>query len=195
MARPREFNPEAALEQALVLFWEKGYGDTSFDDLVKTTGVSRYGLYEVFGSKRDLFRKALQNYMDRFEQQYQAELRRPDASVAEIRGYFESLMDLAATEAADRGCLICNTAVEMAHSDEDIAADVRSFFQGMVAMFTNVLRNARERGELNPDIDIDDWAVSLMALNQSSAHMARVGLGAKMIRRNIEASLSTLEAK
>ncbi len=195
MARPREFDPDAALERALALFWEKGYGDTSFDDLVKTTRVSRYGLYEVFGSKRDLFRKALRNYMDRFEHGFQAELRRPNASLPEIRGYFETLMDLAAGEAAHRGCLICNTAVEMACSDEEIAADVRRFFQDMVAMFRNALRNAREKGELSPDIDIEDWAVSLTALNQSSALMVRLGLDRKMVRRNLEASLSTLEAK
>ena len=62
-------------------------------------------------------------------------------------------------------------------------------------MFRNALRNAREKGELSPDIDIEDWAVGLTALNQSSALMVRLGLETKMVRRNIEASLSTLEAK
>ncbi len=195
MARPREFDPDSALERALTLFWEKGYGDASFDDIVQTTGVSRYGLYEAFGSKRGLFRKVLQSYMDRFRHQYQADLRGPDASLPEIREYFESLMGLAAGETAHNGCLLCNTAVEMARSDEEIATDVRSFFQDTVAVFKNALRNAREKGELGPDIDIDDWAVGLMALNLSSAHMVRLGLGEEMVRRNLEASLSTLEAK
>ena len=43
MARTREFDPEEALDKAVQLFWRKGYFDTSMDDLVKETGVSRYG--------------------------------------------------------------------------------------------------------------------------------------------------------
>ncbi len=195
MARTREFDPDVALERALALFWEKGYGDSSFDDIVETTGVSRYGLYEEFGSKRNLFRKALRGYMDRIQQQYQVGLRQPDASLPEIRSYFEGMMKLAEGEAAQRGCLICNTTVELARGDEEIASDLRGFFEDMVLMFKKTLHNAREKGELGRGINVDDWAVSLAALNQSSALMVRLGLDLELVRRNLEASLATLEGK
>ena len=55
MPRTREFDPDQALEQALGLFWQRGYADTSMEDLVEVTGVSRYGLYGAFGNKRELF--------------------------------------------------------------------------------------------------------------------------------------------
>ena len=60
MARPREFDPDEALQTAIDLFWEKGYSDTSVDEVVRRTGVAKYGIYGTFGDKRSLFSKALE---------------------------------------------------------------------------------------------------------------------------------------
>ena len=51
MVRPREFDPDEALDKAMHLFWERGFQHTSMEDLVRRTGVSRYGLYGTFGNK------------------------------------------------------------------------------------------------------------------------------------------------
>ena len=48
MAREREFDPTQALDQAVAMFWERGYSETSMEDLVDATGVSRYGIYGTF---------------------------------------------------------------------------------------------------------------------------------------------------
>ncbi len=55
MARTQEFDPNEALDRAVALFWKKGFFDSSMDDLVKATGVSRYGIYGTFGNKREFF--------------------------------------------------------------------------------------------------------------------------------------------
>ena len=193
MARPREFDPQAALEQAVHLFWEKGYEETSFDDIVAATNVSRYGLYGVFGNKRDLFRKALQQFFDYFASTYQAELRKPDASLPEIRGYFEILLKLGEGVVAGRGCLLCNSAIEVAPHDKQIAADIRRFFDNITGVFRNALHNAKTKAEIHPDTQIDDWAVSLTGLIQSSALMIRVSYPVATIRQNVEAALAGLE--
>ena len=52
MVRPREFDPDEALDKAMHLFWERGFQHTSMEDLVRRTGVSRYGLYGTFGNNR-----------------------------------------------------------------------------------------------------------------------------------------------
>jgi TetR/AcrR family transcriptional repressor of nem operon len=59
MNRARTFDPSTALGQVVDLFSSKGYSETSMEDIVKTTGVSRYGLYGTFGNKRELFEQAL----------------------------------------------------------------------------------------------------------------------------------------
>ena len=55
MVRTREFDPAAALTSAMEIFAARGYTNTSIDDVVKATGVSRYGIYGTFGNKRELF--------------------------------------------------------------------------------------------------------------------------------------------
>ena len=55
MSRTTEFEPNVALEQAVDVFWDKGYFDTSMDDLIKSMGVARYGVYNTWGNKHELF--------------------------------------------------------------------------------------------------------------------------------------------
>ena len=60
--RPRTFDPDTALRQALDLFWERGYEGTSLNDLAKAMGIASASIYACFGSKEDLFRKVMALY-------------------------------------------------------------------------------------------------------------------------------------
>jgi AcrR family transcriptional regulator len=61
--RPRIFDMEAALEAAMLLFWEQGYEATSLAQLRESTGLSSASLYGAFGSKEGLFAKAVEHYI------------------------------------------------------------------------------------------------------------------------------------
>jgi AcrR family transcriptional regulator len=60
--RPREFNPDKALDKAMRVFWKKGYEGASLPDLTKAMGINRPSLYAAFGNKEELFRKVLDRY-------------------------------------------------------------------------------------------------------------------------------------
>ena len=62
MGRPRSFDVDVALDQALQVFWQKGYEGASLTDLTEAMGINRPSLYCAFGSKEELFRKALDRY-------------------------------------------------------------------------------------------------------------------------------------
>lgn len=49
-------------KQRSLVFWQKGYEGTSFEDLTQATGVARPGLYSAFGNKKEFFAKALNLY-------------------------------------------------------------------------------------------------------------------------------------
>ncbi|MFI9493879.1 MULTISPECIES: TetR/AcrR family transcriptional regulator [Streptomyces] len=61
--RPRVFDMKAALEAAMLLFWEQGYEATSLTQLREATGLSSASLYGAFGSKEGLFEKAVEHYI------------------------------------------------------------------------------------------------------------------------------------
>lgn len=59
MARPRNFDEDVVVTQAADVFGRLGYNAASIDDLVAATGLQRGSLYKAFGSKQNLFQRAL----------------------------------------------------------------------------------------------------------------------------------------
>ncbi|MGP3987425.1 TetR/AcrR family transcriptional regulator [Streptomyces sp. 3N207] len=60
--RPRAFDRDAALEQAMRVFWEHGYEATTMAELTEAMGIRPPSLYAAFGSKEGLFREAVELY-------------------------------------------------------------------------------------------------------------------------------------
>jgi AcrR family transcriptional regulator len=64
MGRPRLFSREDVLTKAISVFWEKGFAETSVQDLERTTGVNKFGLYAEFKDKKDIFLESLRYYLE-----------------------------------------------------------------------------------------------------------------------------------
>lgn len=62
IGRPRGFDADAALERAMLVFWEQGYEGASLTELTAAMGITKTSMYAAFGNKEDLFRKALERY-------------------------------------------------------------------------------------------------------------------------------------
>ena len=63
IGRPREFDRDAALEAAMLLFWRKGFEAASMNDLCDAMGVRSPSLYAAFGSKEALYLEAIEHYV------------------------------------------------------------------------------------------------------------------------------------
>ena len=121
--RPREFDPDKALDRALQVFWQKGYEGTSLTDLTEAMGINRPSLYAAYGNKEELFRKALDNYCTQ-AMSFQAEaLARPTAREA-----VESLLRGAVYELTNpehpAGCLTVRGALAGSEESESVRREL-----------------------------------------------------------------------
>ena len=154
MVRTRTFDPATALTRAVELFSSKGYADTSMEDIVRATGVSRYGLYGTFGNKRELFEQALDRYADRMGKQSFLALFEPDATLEDIRQIFRERIGDLCESGGSRGCLFIHTAMSLAVEDDDLRAVLRRYMKGMTKAFATGLETARSKGQVRKDVDV-----------------------------------------
>lgn len=157
MARPREFDPNDALERATRVFWTKGFEQTSLDDLCAATGLGRSSLYAAFGDKRALYLKALARY----EERAVARIARAFDGRTLRRGleaFLAGLIDDIVAGPGRSGCFVGNCAAELARLDRGAAAAVRASLERIEAAFKQVLQR-----ELAPGAEADALARFLTA--------------------------------
>lgn len=152
MARPREFDPDAALERAMQTFWAKGYEATSLDDLCEATGLGRSSLYAAFGDKRNLMLRSLERYSDQGAARFVAILSVPPIQAA-LRKILDGFIDQILAGSGRRGCFIGNCAAELARGDREAMARVRASLARNEAIFRGALEQAKGRGEISRAAD------------------------------------------
>src|SRR5258708_2614481 len=118
-------SPAKALDLALQVFWRKGYEGASMADLTETMGITKPSLYSAFGNKEELFRKALDRYVDGPGGYVQVALGKPAA-----RAVVEHLLYGASDAVTDPdhppGCLAVQGALSCGDAAESIKQEVIS---------------------------------------------------------------------
>jgi TetR/AcrR family transcriptional repressor of nem operon len=192
MVRTRAFDPATALTQAVDLFSSKGYSETSMEDIVQATGVSRYGLYGTFGSKRELFEQALERYADSMGKQSFLRLLEPEASLEHIRRIFAERVDDMCCIEENKGCLFIHTAMELAPQDEELREVLRKFMKRMSKAFAIGLESAKARGEVRADVDVAAAGELLTSTMFGLAVLGRTGFQHASLSRIVDNTLASL---
>ncbi|MEO1019797.1 MAG: TetR/AcrR family transcriptional regulator [Pseudomonadota bacterium] len=192
MARPREFEPEEALQKAMLQFWAKGFHDTSIRDLTARTGVNQYGLYGVFENKLGLYLAALDHYRDTITQDVVKALKRKGPVARRVADALELLVERMQTPDGPVGCLIGNAAIEMAPDDPATAAKVRAHMAHLRRAFRERLSAAQAAGDLPPGKNVDALAEFLTTTAYSLGFLLRAGCDKAYLRRHIGTALLAL---
>ncbi|MFI1178755.1 TetR/AcrR family transcriptional regulator [Streptomyces sp. NPDC020799] len=193
MARTKEFDPDAALQSALELFWERGYEATSLADLVERLGIARASLYATFGSKRELYLKALERYGEQSDPRIVEELSQPGPALPAVRALVRRFADEATCDDLRRGCFVTNTAVELAAHDPAAAHRVGESWQGLETALVSALMRARAQGELPAGRDPVALARMLMVLMQGMRVVGKADPGPGRLRDAAAQALSLLD--
>lgn len=174
MPRPRLFDLDRAVASALNVFWKRGYGAATPAELLEAIGVGKGSFYNAFGSKHELFEKALRRYGDERVAGLEAVLAQSGPVLARINGYFERLAAPENEAALRRGCFAANTAAELGRSDPAAMKIVRSTFQRMEQVLEQTLVEGQKQGELDSTLDARAVASLLLATVVGITVLARV---------------------
>ncbi|MFE9428656.1 TetR/AcrR family transcriptional regulator [Kitasatospora sp. NPDC006697] len=161
MGRPRAFDPTDVIAQAMEAFWTNGYAATSPADLAAATGVGKGSLYHSFGSKRELFDRALELYSRLGSSATEEVLAQPGTAKERIRAYFLLLVDLDLDGPVRRGCLAQNTVEELGARDAQAAEAVRRLEDRMIELFAARLEQGQRDGDVDAGLDTEAQALLL----------------------------------
>lgn len=174
MARPKTFDDDAILDDALRLFWERGFDGVSMADLEQELGVGRQSLYNVFGDKQQLFRRAFERYMERGAAM-RARTLATGRGLDGIEAYFEELVEFLGGEAQGRGCLLTKSVAREASTDATVGRHCQANDEATLRAFRTALTRARELGDLPAAMPVDVVARVLLAQMHGLAVLAGNG--------------------
>ena len=182
--RPRAYQPEVALGQALELFRKGGFAATSLDDLSAATGMNRPSLYGAFGDKRELYIKSYARYRTD-ARAAMIETFRGEMPIRErLKRIYAAALDIYVTDASDpKGCFTVMTAASEAVADPEIRAMVLDGFAELDKAFASSFSRAKANGELPPSAD----PAVLAQLASATIHTLAIRSRARVPRKELEA--------
>ena len=157
MARPKEFDQEKALRNAVRLFSQQGFAATSTDELLRIMDIGRQSMYDTFGDKRALFLKALELYVTESVQSIGVELDRNGSALSAVQNAlvsFAERKDLSSSE----GCMGLNAIGEFGQRDADVTRITQNAARIQRQNLMKVFARAKIQGEIDADADLEGMA-------------------------------------
>ena len=164
MARPITFDEGVALDAAMECFWHHGYRASSVRDLAASMGVCGTSLYNSFGNKRSLFIKALERYLDRFVRARMRRLENAHSPKQAIRAFFDEVIERSLQDRARRGCLLINSALEVAPHDKKLGREIGRRLEEIEGFFRGLIDAGRRDGSVPSHVDSESIARLLLGI-------------------------------
>jgi AcrR family transcriptional regulator len=181
MGRPRAFDRDKALEQALHVFWQNGYEGTSIADLTEAMGINPPSLYAAFGNKESLFREALDRYEVRRDEIMAEAFAAPTAREAMRRLLYGSA-DRLSDKSNPKGCLYVSGALAGGEECAGVKRELAARRAGGEALIRERLKRAKREGDKPEDADPAALARFVATVLQGMAVQAAGGATRKELR-------------
>lgn len=188
VGRPRGFDPDEALENAMRVFWKHGYEGASLPDLIDAMGISRTSMYAAFGNKEELFRKALARYAEG-PASYGAEaLAEPTAQrVATV--FLHGAVRSATLPGYPTGCLSLRASL-VGGEDGRVIRDLLATWRDETStQLTERFQRAVDEGDLPAETDPALLAKYVMTIGNGVAVQAAGGTDRDVLQLIVDAAL------
>ena len=188
MARPKEFDEDRALDAAVDCFWARGYEATSVRDLAESMGIGGTSLYNSYGDKRTLFERSLERYANRSMRERIARLEAGHRPKEAIAAFFAEIVDRSVKDSDRKGCLLVNSALDVAPHDAAIGKVVAGYLDEIRTFFRRNLEAASVAGA-------EEIATHLLGVLLGIRVLARTGARRKLLEAVARPALLLLETR
>ena len=173
--RPREFDMDEALDQAIRVFCEQGYNATSIGDLIEAMGLASGSIYKAFKDKRAVFLAALDRHIVLRKEQIAAAARSSKPARERLRDVLAHFVEVSKGVEGRRGCLVVGSAVELAILDREVAARVNASIAKNEAFLGELIREGQADGSIPAGIDPEATARVMVCLTQGLRVVGKSG--------------------
>ncbi len=189
--RPIGFDKEAALEAAMLLFWERGYEGTSMSDLTSAMGLNPSSIYAAFGDKHALFSLAIERYLGSRAQYASKALEEPTLEKV-VRALFDRTVAFLTTPGQPPTCMTLAGAVGCGREASPAREITTAIRKRNEAAIRKRLLQARNSGELSKDVNVDDYTRYLSTILAGLSIQAANGSTKAELKRTAQMALHHL---
>ncbi len=193
--RAREFKIETVVDAALDLFWRKGYKSCSMADIVKKSGVARYGLYQAFKDKDQLYCAALRHYHKKIRSLFILPFCCKDkkADLESLEQHFDIMLEQLERGIHD-GCFAHQAAIEQASKNEDVNEIVNDIFDEAKKAYRTIIENGIELGQIR-DLPVDDLVTYVMGIQRAVIAMSKQNCSMNERKKYVSCALMLLRTE
>lgn len=191
--RPREFDTAKALDDAIVLFSERGFAGTSVTDLTEATGLTAGSLYKAFADKRGFFAAALARYMALGRTRWQAALGREDTARQRLAALIGQYAESSAGASGRRGCLVVGTAVALSTADAGTKREITQAIAANETDITRLIHEGQVDGSIAATVDAKATARLLVCMLLGMRVLGKAGRSLAEMRPLVTTALRLLD--
>lgn len=173
MGRPRQFDEIEVLTAAIDCFWEHGYEATSIRELADNMGLTGASLYNAFGDKRNLYRRALNHYIETSFVDRVQRLEGALPPIQAISAFFSEIIERSLDDRQRKGCMLVNSALEIAPHDPEFREIVIEVLEHIEAFFRRCVQVGQQDGTITTSQSATDLGRLLLGVHVGLRVVAR----------------------
>jgi AcrR family transcriptional regulator len=192
MGRPRTFDCDIALDQAMEVFWRHGYEGATIAQLTDAMGINPPSLYAAFGSKEGLLKAALDRYTERRDAWMNEVLSAPSAREVAER-MLMGVADKQTDPANPPGCLLVQGGIACGSGSASVPFELAARRAQTEDQLRDRFARAREAGDLKPSADPAALARYISAVTVGMGVMASSGADRDALREVAAVAIKAIE--